>query len=179
MSSDADARFVAVSKDDIAAFTTKLAEWGTTLAPKEEALLRLLVERAQVLAPEDVRHQQIRTGLTAAVQSVYAGAAKVWDADPNGWVRTDPIWYKSGATDGGEQIDITVRITAQGASDATALPPTAPAGARAASPANAPPVVVVHAAPGAPGAPAAPAAAASAGSMPVAPAPAEPAATKE
>jgi hypothetical protein len=68
--------FVAVSKDDIAAFAAKLVQWGSTLTPREEALLKVIVERARVLLPDDVRHEQIRTGLIAAVKAVYAGVAR-------------------------------------------------------------------------------------------------------
>jgi hypothetical protein len=150
MNEGAVADFVAVSKDDIAAFAAKLVQWGSTLTSKEEALLQLIVERARTLVPDDVRHEQLRAGLTAAVLSVYGGVAQAWntaDGDP-GWVRIDPVWYKSGPVERGEQIDITVRITSQPA--VPALPPTAPAGAAPPAAVQAPPAPVVSAAPGTP-----------------------------
>jgi hypothetical protein len=136
--SSAPPPFVPVSKEDIVAFADKLIRWGTTLAPKEQALVQVIVDRARGLIPDDVRNQQLRIGLSAAMQSVYASCASAWNADaPQGWVRTDPIWYKSGPTDDGEQIDITVRLTVL---DATTAASSSPAtSTTAASPMATPP----------------------------------------
>ena len=132
-----DTSFVPVDKADIAAFAEKFAQWGATLPSKEQALVQVLVDRARGLIPDDVRQHQLRVELSMALQVVYASCAHAWgDAkDPPTWVRVDPIWYKAGPTESGEQLDLTVRLTADnGPPDPVTLPPaTSIAGPSAAS----------------------------------------------
>lgn len=121
--------FIPVSQDDITAFMGKLSRWGATLTQKERALVEVLVARAKGLAPADVKQEQLRTNLLAGVQSVAASSALAWKADgDNVWVRVDPVWYKAGSTEGGEQVEFTARITEQdtpaAAVQVTLAPPT-------------------------------------------------------
>lgn len=106
------AEFVPVSKDDIAAFAAKLEGWGAALGSKEQALFHLLVERAKALLPEDVKREQFQEGISIAISTVYTAIVQAWTgADPAGWVRVDPIWYKAGSIEDGEEIQITAKIS--------------------------------------------------------------------
>jgi hypothetical protein len=107
---DTDSQVVIVSKGDIATFADKLNGWGATLPPKEQALARLILERARGLEPEDVRREQVRVGLIEAVRTVYNAVAEVWQDDPTGWVRIDPVWYKAGTVEGGDEMSFTVKL---------------------------------------------------------------------
>ncbi len=137
-SAPATVPFVPVTQGDIDAFGDKFARWGATLSPKEQALVKTILARAHLLVPDDVKQQQLLAGFSAALMSIYQSCMQVWDAGDSGWVRIDPVWYKAGTTDDGEQIELTVRLSAEKSPPASATPAPAAPAATAASAAAAP-----------------------------------------
>jgi hypothetical protein len=137
-SSPAAVPFVPVTQDDITAFGEKFARWGTTLSPKEQALVKTILARARLLVPDDVKQQQLLASFSAALVSIYQSCAQVWDAGDSGWVRIDPVWYKSGSTDEGEHVEVTFRLSAEKSTPASAAPAAAATAATAATATPAP-----------------------------------------
>jgi len=103
--------FAPVTKDQIAAFADKLAHSGASLPPAERVLLQVLVDKARAIAPEDVRMEQLREGITEALRSVAEAQARAWGADrQEGWVRIDPIWVKSDASEPGHTVEVVAKV---------------------------------------------------------------------
>jgi hypothetical protein len=104
--------FAPITQDEIAAFADKLEASGAALTPAERALLEVVAQQARAVTPNDVRALELRQGIAAALQSVVAAQAQAWGGDPpdEGWVKIDPVWYKSGGTDAGATLEVSVTI---------------------------------------------------------------------
>lgn len=96
-----------VSRREIASLTRKLHAWGTTLSPGEQALLQVMTNQASMLDTRMV-HGRARQRLAVAVRQIFGDIAG--QVGVEGWVRIDPIWYKSGAILGGEEVQITGKV---------------------------------------------------------------------
>lgn len=92
------------TEDEIAAVANKLADWGAGLPPKEQAIAELLAARARLVRPDDVMRMRVEHSMVRAVHAAFRDLGS--KIGKEGWVRIDPIWYKSGATPG-EEVEFT------------------------------------------------------------------------
>jgi hypothetical protein len=108
MATKSDASMDPVSKKEIAALSKKLDDWGATLPGKERALLQLIVSKARLVEPDDVRIQETRETVGAAVSAAFKQITKRWT--PQGWARIDPIWYKHDSINPGDEVEISAKV---------------------------------------------------------------------
>ena len=103
-----------ISKKEIAALTRKLDDWGASLPPAEQALLQLIVSKAQLVDPDEVRAQQTREALSVAVQDVFKNLTKQWQGGKEGWAKIGPVWYKKNKLNPGEEVEISAKVQLKG-----------------------------------------------------------------
>ena len=97
-----------VSRKEIASVARKLEAWGATLPAGERAALQVLTARGRDLTQVVIPVAQARTQLSAAIQSVFVTMLK---GAPDAWVKEGtPVWFKSGAVRGGEEVEIIAKV---------------------------------------------------------------------
>jgi hypothetical protein len=99
-----------ITRDDIASLTRRLDEWGSSLEPKEQALLQLMVARARLLEPDDVYRAQLHEGIEGAVLGAFRDLSRAWRKD-DVWMKVGPVWEKANRVEVGEEVELETRFT--------------------------------------------------------------------
>jgi hypothetical protein len=85
---------VPVSDEEVSSFAQKLEDWGKDLPPEEQALLQVLVGRAEGTSEEDVQGFALGMPIGVATTNLFSGLRTTGRLTRGAWVEMGEPWIQ-------------------------------------------------------------------------------------